>query len=72
MAHTTEMFQKPVVPRIKRMHMIDVGHIEGEHAARFECRRCGHLTGWVLCSRGDTWRGLPCPNCNAVNSGAGQ
>lgn len=62
MARTAEMFAKP--PRIKRMHVIDAGHIEGERAARFYCERCETETGWYACGLTEARRGIPCPECN--------
>lgn len=64
MARTAELFDKPKVRRRVLMHMIDAGNIEGEAAARFTCRKCHYETGWMPCSRTETWRGIPCPNCN--------
>ena len=53
---------------MKRMRVVDAGHLPGgAKGIRFECRRCGHDTGWIP----DEWtvsenrRGLPCPQCNA-------
>lgn len=63
MPRTAEMFDKP--PRIKRMHVIDAGQIEGKNAARFYCERCETETGWYQCGITEAKRGLPCPECNA-------
>jgi hypothetical protein len=65
MARTAEMFDKQKRPRIRRMHVIDAGTIEGEKAARFYCERCGTETGWYPCGITEAKRGLPCPECNA-------
>lgn len=64
MARTAEMFAKPVIPRVRRMHVMDSGHIEGERAARFYCERCETTTGWMPCGLTEQRRGIPCPECN--------
>lgn len=64
MARTAEMFAKPAIPRVVRMHVIDAGSIEGERAARFACRKCGYEGGWTPCGLTEQRRGMPCPNCN--------
>lgn len=65
MPSTTEMFTKP--PRIKRMHVIDAGEMHGERAARYYCGRCETTTGWMPSGLTEQRRGIPCPECNAVN-----
>ena len=62
MTRTAELFTKP--PRLKRMHVIDAGEIQGERAARFYCERCGTETGWMPCGMTEIRRGIPCPECN--------
>ena len=65
------LFEKadiPKAPRVRRMHVVDAGHLPGgAKGICFECRHCGHDTGWIP----DEWtitenkRGHACPNCNA-------
>lgn len=64
MARTAELFEKPQRPRLKRMHVMDAGNIEGKHAARFYCERCETETGWMQCGLTEMRRGIPCPECN--------
>lgn len=63
-ARTAEMFPKIWTPRRVLMHIIDAGHIEGEPAARFQCRKCGYEGGWMPAGLTEQRRGIPCPNCN--------
>jgi len=52
---------------IKRMHVADAGHDpSGTKSIRFECRRCGHDTGYVddIWTISENRRGHPCPVCN--------
>lgn len=67
MAHTAEMFSKP--RRLKRMHVIDSGEMHGERAARFYCEHCETTTGWMPSGLTEQRRGIPCPECNAVQPG---
>lgn len=57
----------PRSPRKVRMRVMDAGHLpHGVKGIEFECKKCGHNTGWIE----DIWtvtenrRGLPCPKCN--------
>lgn len=64
------LFAKEELPRsapVKRMRVADAGHLAGGTAGiRFECRRCGHDTGWMAdeCTVTENKLGLPCPCCN--------
>jgi hypothetical protein len=56
----------PARPNRVLMHAMDSGSFpDGKDAARFECRKCGHDSGWVYASRREVRRGIPCPTCNA-------
>ena len=48
----------------KLMYAVDTRHAGGP-IARFECKRCGHDSGWLSCTHQEQRRGVPCPHCNA-------
>ena len=63
-----ETLKPPKPPRAKArvmMHFTDGGYVDGlGDAGVFECRKCGHETGWIAASTKDFMRGVPCPTCN--------
>lgn len=71
MAELFSKEQAPKRPPIKRMHVVDAGNGLSGKVIQFECRRCGHNTGWIedTCSVSDNKRGLPCPKCNGEDHG---
>lgn len=51
-------------PRVL-MHPTDTGSFpDGKDAATFNCRKCGHVTGWIYATRVEVRRGIPCSTCN--------
>jgi DNA-directed RNA polymerase subunit RPC12/RpoP len=66
------LFEKTELPRtkfIKRMVVVDAGnHLSGGKGIAFECKHCGHKSGWILdcMTVSQNKRGLPCPECNAA------
>ena len=49
------------------MHVSDAGNGFGDYSViEFECRKCGHNTGWIKDEKSvsENKRGMPCPNCN--------
>ncbi len=64
-----DLFPGTKPPRAKprvMMHFTDIGTgMGGDLIATFECRKCGHESGWLICDN-DTQvkRGEPCPKCN--------
>lgn len=51
-------------PRVM-MHAIDTEQFpDGKTAGEFQCRKCGHSSGWIYASLADCRRGRPCPECN--------
>jgi len=52
-------------PRVM-MHVIDAGTDGCNDVIHFECRKCGHDTGWIIDTKTVTEnkRGVPCPKCN--------
>ena len=69
MGRTLQMFERPKVPRIVRMHVTDAGQGTGDEDSmivRYRCRRCKHETEWTDARTvTEAKRGVPCPNCNA-------
>ncbi len=61
-------FDKPVMPRIKRMHVYDAGGGDCTYPAFiavFMCHRCGYQSDWLeIANVKEARRGLPCPQCN--------
>lgn len=56
----------PTMARRRLMHAIDAGSFpDGNSAAQFQCRVCGHDSGWIYASPREAARGVPCPHCNA-------
>jgi hypothetical protein len=50
------------------MHVVDAGNgntADAPKIARFECKRCGHDSGWAkVRTATEAKRGIPCPKCN--------
>lgn len=71
---TGRLFPKglaPRRPRVIRMHVVDAGNGEESMVAEFECKRCGHNSGWVTIETvTEGRRGIPCPKCNAEKATA--
>lgn len=68
MGRTLQMFERPKVPRVVRMHVIDAGvnDCAGDPiVVQYRCSRCNYESEWMT-ARTDTEvkRGIPCPNCN--------
>lgn len=68
------LFDKTDIPRspaIKRMTVMDAGNFpDGAKCIEFECRRCGHNTGWIYdeLSVSENKRGIACPKCNEIKT----
>lgn len=67
MPRTMQMFERPKVPRVVRMHVSDAGHgDEWDMRVRYQCARCNHETDWTTARTvTEAKRGIPCPNCNS-------
>lgn len=58
-------YTKPRARRRVMMPARDAGNFpDGNTCAEFECRKCGHRTGWIYATKAETLRGIPCPHCN--------
>jgi DNA-directed RNA polymerase subunit RPC12/RpoP len=68
MARTLQMFERPKVPRVARMHVIDAGHsddMDEPLMVQYRCRRCSRESEWMTArSVTEAKRGIPCPDCN--------
>ena len=65
----TLLFKKADIPRRKRrvmMHVMDAGNGPSCMVIEFECKKCGHNTGWIKDEKSvsENKRGMPCPKCN--------
>lgn len=66
-----DLFQRPPRrPARVLMHFTDAGTGPADELlATFACRKCGHETEWLVCdNETEVKRGIPCPNCNAVEN----
>jgi len=62
---------KPRTPRVKRAHVIDAGDGQGDHpyGAQFKCKVCQWESSWWCFNNiTEIRRGVPCPNCNPVQT----
>lgn len=68
MGKTLQMFDRPRIPRVVRMHVIDAGLREdGAEIAVYRCSRCRRETDWTeFRTITEAKRGIPCPACNSV------
>lgn len=69
MSKTLHLFPLPKKKRRVIMHFIDAGvspYLNGDLCAEFECKKCGHKSGWQHGFKNVTEikRGIPCPECN--------
>jgi len=67
MGRNFELFDKPVVPRNKLMHVADAGgNGPDDQIVLFKCGRCGHVSEWISgLTVTQAKRGIPCPVCNS-------
>lgn len=62
-------YVKPRAQRRVLMQCTNMGSApDGSDISFFECRRCPH-EGWYIANLTQSRRGIPCPSCNAAESG---